>query len=89
MNRMFTVIAMTAAMLVGTRALAVDSINQPTIGKRQLIAQMVGCMKKQMSASNTISYNAAMKVCKDQMGRQSGDNSASRTLVASDGLTKP
>jgi hypothetical protein len=87
MNRIFTVIAMTAAMLVGTRALAVDSINQP-LSKRQLITQMVGCMKKEMSASNSISYNAAMKACKDQMSRQS-DNSVSRTLVASDGLTKP
>ncbi len=88
MNRLFTVIAMTAAMLVGTRAIAVDSINQPTVSKRQLITQMVGCMKKEMSASNSISYNAAMKACKDQMSRQS-DNSVTRTLVASDGLTKP
>ena len=88
MNRIFTVMVLTGVMLVGARALAVDSANQPTMSKRQLIAQGVGCMKKQMSASNSISYNAAMKVCKDQMSQQS-DNSRSRTLVASDGLTKP
>jgi hypothetical protein len=88
MNRMFTVVALTGVIFVGARALAADSANQPTMSKRQLIAQVVGCMKKQMSASNSISYNAAMKVCKEQMSRQS-DNSTSRTLVASDGLTKP
>jgi hypothetical protein len=89
MNRIFTVIAMTGMMmLVGTRALAADSVNPPTMSKRQLIAQVVGCMKRQMSASNSISYNAAMKACKDQIGRQS-DSATSRTLVASDGLTKP
>jgi hypothetical protein len=88
MNRMFTVVALSGVIFVGARALAVDSANQPTMSKRQLIAQVVGCMKKQMSASYSISYNAAMKVCKDQMSKQS-DNSTSRTLVASDGLTKP
>ncbi|MGO9847670.1 MAG: hypothetical protein ACLPKT_14055 [Methylocella sp.] len=88
MNRIFTVIAMTSVMLVGARALAVDSVSQSTMSKRQLIAQMVGCMKKRMSANNTISYNEAMKACKDQISKQS-DNSASRTLVASDTPTKP
>jgi len=88
MNRILTVIAMTSVMLVGARALAVDSVGQSTMSKRQLIAQMVGCMRKQMSANNTISYHEAMKACKDQISKQS-DNSASRTLVASDTLTKP
>jgi hypothetical protein len=88
MNRVFTVIAMTSVMLVSARALAVDSVSQSTMSKRQLIAQMVGCMRKQMSANNTISYNEAMKACKDQISKQN-DNSASRTLVASDTQTKP
>ena len=88
MNRIFSVVAMTGVMLVGARALAVDSVSQSTMSKRQLIAQMVGCMRKQMSANNTISYNEAMKACKDQISKQT-DNSASRTLVASDTLTKP
>jgi len=79
---------MSSVMLIGARALAADSVNQPTMSKRQLIAQMVECMKKQMSASNSISYNAAMRACKDQSSNQS-DHPASRTLVASDGLTKP
>ncbi len=88
MNRILTVIAMTSVMLVSARALAVDSVSQSTMSKRQLVAQMVGCMRKQMSANNTISYIEAMKVCKDQISKRS-DSSASRTLVASDTLTKP
>jgi hypothetical protein len=87
MNHVLTAIAMTG-LLISAQALAVDSTGQPSISKRQLIAQMVGCMRKQMSANNTISYNEAMKACKDQISKQT-DNSASRTLVASDALAKP
>jgi hypothetical protein len=87
MNHVLTAIAMTG-LLIGAQALAVDSTGQPTISKRQLIAQMVGCMRKQMSANKAISYNDALKTCKDQMNTR-GDNSASRTLVASDALAKP
>jgi hypothetical protein len=87
MNQVLTVIAMTG-LLIGAQALAVDSTGQPTITKRQLIAQMVGCMKKQMSANNAISYNEALKTCKEQINKQT-DNSASPTLVASDTQTKP
>jgi hypothetical protein len=87
MHHVLTAIAMTG-LLIGARALADDSIGQPTMSKRQLIAQMVGCMRKQMSADNTISYNEAMKTCKAQMNTQS-DNSAPRTLVASDAPARP
>jgi hypothetical protein len=87
MNHVLTAIAMTG-LLIGAQALAVDPTGQPTISKRQLIVQMVGCMRKQISANNAISYNEALKTCKDQMNTQS-DNSASHTLVASDTLTKP
>jgi len=87
MNQVLTVIAMTG-LFIGAQAIAVDSTGQPTITKRQLIAQMVGCMRKQMSANNAISYNEALKTCKEQINKQT-DNSASPTLVASDTQTKP
>jgi hypothetical protein len=87
MNRIITVIAITSVTFVTARALADDSAGQSRMTKRQLFAQVVGCMKKRMSASNTISYNEALKVCKDQI-RSQGDN-PSRTLVASDASTKP
>jgi hypothetical protein len=90
MNGVLTVIALTCVMLVGAQALAADSVTvtQSTMSKRQLIAQMVGCVRKQMAASKTISYNEAMKVCKDQLNSQS-DGSGSRTLVASHIPAKP
>lgn len=88
MDRVLAVIAMTGAVFWGAQALAVDSIRQPTMSKRQMIVQIVGCMKKRMSTNKTISYNEAAKACKDQINKQS-NNSISGTLVASDAPSKP
>ena len=83
MNRLLTVIAGTGVIFVGTQALAVDPINQSTMSKRQMIVQIVGCMKKRMAADRSSSYNAAMKACKGEMNKERGDLS-SGALVASD-----
>jgi hypothetical protein len=83
MNRVVTMIALSGVVFVGTRALAVDSISQPTMSKRQMVAQIVGCMKKRMSANKNSSYNEAMKACKDQI-KKGSDNLPSGALVASD-----
>jgi hypothetical protein len=88
MNRILTVTVLISVMLVGAPALAVDSVSQSTMSKRQLITQMVGCMRQEMVANKAISYNEAMKACKDQINKQS-DNSASRTLIATDTAPKP
>ena len=88
MNRVLTMIAVTSVIFAGEQAFAVDSISQPTIGKRHSILQIVGCMKKRMSANKTISYNEAAKACKDQTNKPS-DNSPSGALVASDTPAKP
>jgi hypothetical protein len=83
MNRVVTMIALSGVVFVGTRALAVDSTSQPTMSKRQMVAQIVGCMKKRMSANKNSSYNEAMKACKDQI-KKGSDNLPSGALVASD-----
>ena len=88
MNRVVTMIALSGVVFVGTRALAVDSTSQPTMSKRQMVAQIVGCMKKRMSANKNSSYNEAMKACKDQINKQS-DKLPSGALVASDTTAKP
>ena len=88
MNRVLAVVAIASAVFCGAQALADDSIHQPTISKRQMIVQIVGCMKKRMSTNRAISYNEAEKACKDQITKQN-DNSISGTLVASDALGKP
>ena len=87
MNRVVTMIALSGVVFVGTRALAVDSISQPTMSKRQMVAQIVDCMKKRMSANKNSSYNEAMKACKDQI-KKGSDNLPSGALVASEAPAK-
>jgi hypothetical protein len=87
MNRVVPIIALTSVMFVGAQAHAVDSTSQSTMSKRQMIVQIVDCMKKRMSADKSHSYNEAMKGCKDQINRESDDLS-SGALVASDTSAK-
>jgi hypothetical protein len=84
MNRLLTVVATTGVIIVASQALAMDSDNQSTMSKRQMISQIVGCMKKRMSANKDGSYREAMKVCRNQIDKRSD------TLpVASDTQAKP
>ncbi len=75
-------------MLTAAQAIAGDAVSQSTIRKRQMIVQVVNCMKKRMSVNREISYNAASKVCKDQVNNQS-NNPVSVALVASSSSAKP
>ena len=88
MTRLLTMIAMGVVTLSGAQALAVDAVSQSTLKKRQMILQVVNCMKKRMSADREISYNAASKVCKDQVNNP-GSNPVSVALVASASPAKP
>jgi hypothetical protein len=88
MNRVVTVIALTSVIFLGTQALAVDSARQPTMSKHQMIAQMLGCMRKRMSADKNSSYHDSMKACKTQINKQS-DTLPSVPPAASDTLGKP
>lgn len=85
MNRMVTVVAMTGLLLMAVQAFAVDT-GQPALTRRQMLTQIIGCMKKRMSASRTISYNQAARACKDEL--KQGDSS-SGPLVAADTPAKP
>jgi hypothetical protein len=88
MNRLLIGIATAGAIFVSSQALAVDSVNQSAMSKRQMIAQIVSCMKRRMSANKDSSYKEAMKACKDQLNKER-DNSPSGALVASDTQAKP
>lgn len=85
MNRMVTAIAMGGLLLVAAQAVAVDT-GQPALTRHQMLTQVIGCMKKRMSANRTTSYNEAAKVCKEQL-KQS--DSSSVPLVAADTPAKP
>ncbi len=82
MHRAMTAIALSGMVFVNTQALAVDPAGQ-SMNRHQVISQMVGCMRKRMSADRNSSYNAAMKACKDQINKEK-DRLPSGALVASD-----
>jgi hypothetical protein len=88
MNRAVPIIALAATIFVGTQAHAVDATSQSPMSKRQMIVQMVDCMRKRMSADKSRSYNEAMKACNDQINKES-DDLPSGVLVASDTPAKP
>jgi hypothetical protein len=81
-NRILAMVTMACAMFTGASALAIGAPISPTTTKHQMIVQMENCMKTRMSASKTIWYNEAAKICKDQIDKQR-DNSTSGALVAS------
>jgi hypothetical protein len=88
MNRIVTVIVFIGVIVLGRQALAVDDAGQSKMSKRQMIAQVVNCMKKRMSADRNTSYNEAMKACKDQVNREN-ETLPAGALVASDHPAKP
>ena len=83
-SRMVTVIAVAGLLLLAAQASAADS-GQPVLSRRQMLTQVIDCMKKRMSASRTISYIEAAKACKEQL-RQS---ESPGPLVAADTPAKP
>ena len=87
MKCVVAVIALTGAICAGTQSLAVDSTDASRTSKRQMIVQMVGCMRKRMSANKSRSYNDAPRACKDQA--KESDKLPSGALVASDAPAKP
>jgi hypothetical protein len=76
-------IALTGVIFAGAQAHAVECASQSTASKCQKIVVLVGCMRKQMSANKSRSYNEAMKTCKDQMNMKN-DDLPSGALVATD-----
>jgi len=83
MNRVVQAIILTGVVFVSPQAHADDSASQSTTSRAQIIAQLVDCMRKRISADKSRSYNEAMKACKGQANRAS-DDSPSGALVASD-----
>lgn len=56
-------IGVTSALLMVGQACAADPGNRPQTPRRQLM----DCMTRRMSADRTLSYNEAVKRCKEQM----------------------
>ena len=88
MNRLLAVVFATGVIFIGAQSRANDSLNQSIVSKRDMIAQIASCMKKRMAADKYSSYREAMKVCKNQLNKDT-DNSPPAALVASDTQAKP
>jgi hypothetical protein len=77
MNRALIAIGVTSALLMVGQACA-DPGNRPQTPRRQLM----DCMTRRMSADKTLSYNEAVKRCKQQMKTKDA-------AVISSNLAKP
>jgi len=83
MKRLTLVFAMAGAVAAASTALASDWKAQPLAVKRQMVSQMVSCMKKRMATDRLISYNQASKECRETVEGQL-EKSTSGPLVAAD-----
>jgi hypothetical protein len=87
MKRLILIIATAGATLAASHAFASDWKGQPPAVKRQIVMQMVACMKKRMYGDRLISYNRASKLCRDEVeGRL--DKASADPLVADTGQAK-
>lgn len=87
MKRPILILAGVTALLATSHAFASDWKGQPLAVKRQIVAQMLTCMKKRMYGDRQISYNEASKLCRDEVqGRL--DKATAGPLVADTGQGK-
>jgi hypothetical protein len=82
MERASLAIATAVAVLASTHAFADDWKGQSLATKRQVVSQVVDCMRKRMSSDRAISYNQAAKVCKDEVNRRYDAASAGPLVAA-------
>jgi hypothetical protein len=82
-KRLTVILATTSAVAAVSPAFASDWKAQPPAVKRQMISQMISCMKKRMSNDRQISYNQAAKFCRETVESQL-EKSTSGPLVAAD-----
>ena len=66
-KRLILILATTSVVVAVSSAFASDWKAQPLAVKRQMVAQMLTCMKKRMYGDRQISYNEASKLCRDEV----------------------
>jgi hypothetical protein len=63
MYRFTVVVGLSSALLVGAQVMATQPMSQAALFKRQLS----DCMSRRMGADRTLSYNDAMRTCRDRL----------------------
>jgi hypothetical protein len=84
MSRAWRIVVLLSMASVSVQAVAVEPIGHAPSPKRLLIA----CMSKQMSASRTLSYNEATKLCKAQLKSQSATLASGTAVKPMSGLNR-
>jgi hypothetical protein len=82
-KRLLLILATTGALATASSAFASDWKGQPIAVKRQMVSQVISCMKKRMSSDQRISYYQASKICRETVEGQL-EKSTSGPLVAAD-----
>jgi hypothetical protein len=84
MQRLTLILATASAVVAASPAFASDWKGQPLAVKRQMVAQVIDCMKKRMSSDRLISYNQASKVCRETVDGRLEKSTAGPLVAASD-----
>jgi hypothetical protein len=82
MNRLPAVIVIASSVIGASSVLAADPPHSLS-AKRQFASQVISCMRKRMATDKYISYNQAVRVCKDEVTKQN-DGADAGPLVAAD-----
>jgi hypothetical protein len=85
MQRLPLILA-TAGVIVAAASpgFASDWKSQPLAVKRQMVSQVISCMKKRMSGDRLISYNQASKECRETVEGQLEKSTTGPLVAASD-----
>ena len=83
MKRLTLILAVAGSVAATSPVFASDWKAQPLAVKRQMVSQVISCMKKRMSTDRQISYNQAAKFCRETVESQL-EKSTSGPLVAAD-----
>jgi hypothetical protein len=83
MKRLTLILTTASAVVATSSAFALDWKAQPLAVKRQMVSQVISCMKKRMSSDRLISYNQAAKFCRETVEGQI-EKSTAGPLVAAD-----
>ncbi|HTV95747.1 MAG TPA: hypothetical protein VME42_07075 [Steroidobacteraceae bacterium] len=67
LNRLAPLVAMTGAILASAPACAGDWKGQSLATKRQIVSEVIACMRTRMSHDRLISYNQAARACKSEV----------------------
>jgi hypothetical protein len=83
MTRLTWILAVAGTLAAAAPAFSSDWKAQPLAVKRQLVSQVISCMKKRMSSDRLVSYNQASKECRESVEGQL-EKSTAGPLVAAD-----